>query len=176
MFSRLSKHKLALLQGKRCCLVFKAQSSISSHVGEQKQHKGTEAWFICTLTVSKSVNADVLAKNPWDGSVWHWLSKCFRGLHLLYAMQVKSLIKVSFLHVIHKTCNFFPKQTLSSLLATCFVRMCEVSMPQDSSVHGGIPAGSRFSSGDAHLLSLSFSLEDGQEPKSVCSGRAVNSC
>lgn len=31
--------------------------------------------------------------------------------------------------VIHKIYNFFPKQTLSFLLATRFVQMCEVSMP-----------------------------------------------
>lgn len=71
MFSRLSKHKLALLQRKHCCLLFKSQSSISSHVGEQhcKRHKETEAWFIYILTVSRSVNTDVLGKNPCDGSI-----------------------------------------------------------------------------------------------------------
>lgn len=60
----------ACLTGKKALLfAFKAQSSISSHVVEQKQHKGTEAWFICTLTVSRSVNTDVLGKNPCDGSI-----------------------------------------------------------------------------------------------------------
>lgn len=56
--------------------------------------------------------------------------------------------------VIHKTYKFFPKQTLSSLPATRFVQMCEVSVPQDSSMRGGIPTD------DAHHLSLFFSLED----------------
>lgn len=64
--------------------------------------------------------------------------------------------------VICKTYNLFPKHMLSLLPATPFVQVCEVSVPQRSSTHGAIPTGSRldFSSGAAHLLPLSFSLED----------------
>lgn len=52
-------------------------------------------------------------------------------VHPLYAMQVKSFIKVPFLLVIGKT-YFFPKQNLSLSPATRFVQVCEVSVPQKS--------------------------------------------
>lgn len=98
------------------------------------------------------------------------------GVASLVCHADQTLNKSILFFVIPKTYNFFRKQTLSSLSATRFVQMCEISVPQDSSVHGGIPTGSSFGSGDAHLLSLPFSLEDDQESKSVCNGRSLNSC
>lgn len=60
---------------------------------------GTDAgrWrFKYILTVSRSVNTAVLGKNLCEESVSHWLPKCCKEFHLLYAVQVTSLIKAVF--------------------------------------------------------------------------------
>lgn len=52
--------------------------------------------FKYILAVSRSVNTAVLGKNLCEGLISHWLPKRCMEFHLIYAMQVTSLIKAQF--------------------------------------------------------------------------------
>lgn len=79
-------------------LLFTFQSSLEFLL-ILKNSAGSDArwWkFKYILAVSRSVNTAVLGKNLCEGLISHWLPKCCKEFHLLYAMQVTSLIKAQF--------------------------------------------------------------------------------